>query len=120
MIVTLLEILLFPPRLDALVLRSPKESILEIFPLLELLHFDLYLANRGFLDQGWELLIYKKYELVPCADLGLMICSVRGRIIVSKVFQTIESIVDSISNQCMTLLQILKIPEICIQFSNTY
>ncbi len=29
--------------------------------------------------------MFGRYELVPCTDLGLMICSVRGRIIVSKV-----------------------------------
>ena len=47
-------------RPDSLLLRTPHESVMEIFPSLELLHFDLYLGNRGFLDFGWELPVYKK------------------------------------------------------------
>ncbi len=45
---------------DSVLLRTPHESVMEIFPALELLHFDLYLGNRAFLDFGWELPIYKK------------------------------------------------------------
>lgn len=62
---------------DALLLKNPNESVMSACPQLDVLHFDLYLGNRGFLDFGWELPVYKRFELVPCSDLGLMICSVK-------------------------------------------
>eukprot|EP00095_Tigriopus_kingsejongensis_P003653 maker-scaffold11_size778918-snap-gene-0.13 protein:Tk03653 transcript:maker-scaffold11_size778918-snap-gene-0.13-mRNA-1 annotation:"hypothetical protein BRAFLDRAFT_120280" len=70
---------------DALLLRNPNESFMVILPDLDLLHFDLHLANRSFLDDAWQLPIYRRFELVPCGDLGLMVCSVQGRIVVTKV-----------------------------------
>ena len=47
--------------------------------------FDLNLANRAFLDITWELPIFRRFELVPVTDMGLMIAVVRGHIIVTKV-----------------------------------
>jgi hypothetical protein len=35
---------------EALILRSPKDSLMEIFPMLDLVRFDLHLANKSFLD----------------------------------------------------------------------
>ncbi len=49
------------------------------------LRFKLDLENAAFLDSTWERPVYLKHDLVPCKDLGLMICSIRGHIIVTKV-----------------------------------
>jgi len=51
----------FRYRPDSVLLCNPKESIMELFPHLELLRFDLYLGNKAFLDFGWEMPIYKKW-----------------------------------------------------------
>ncbi len=58
---------------------------MEILPTVERLHFDLQLSNLSFLAETWELPERITFELVPTTDLGLMICSVGGRIVVSKV-----------------------------------
>jgi hypothetical protein len=65
--------------------RNPNDSVMEILPSLERLHFDLHLPNLSFLSDSWDLPDRITFELVPSSDLGLMICSVEGRVIVSKV-----------------------------------
>ena len=70
---------------DAVLMRTPNESVMDVLPELDTLHFDLHLANRSFLDTSWDLPVYRKYELVPCTDLGLMIANASGRIVVTKV-----------------------------------
>ena len=42
----------------------------------ELAHckFVLHLENFAFLDTTWERPAFRKHELVPCKDLGLMVC----------------------------------------------
>lgn len=59
---------------------------------LQLLHqmeerykFRLDLENFAFLDTTWERPLYLAHQLVPCKDLGLMVCAVEGHIIVTKV-----------------------------------
>ena len=67
--------------------------------------FSLEVSNFSFLDLTWERPIFRykcylpstgtkvlsnistfrQHELVPCRDLGLMVCSVEGYIIVTKV-----------------------------------
>jgi len=47
--------------------------------------FELDLANKSFLDSSWDRPEVRRFELVPCKDLGLMICPVRGYIVVTKV-----------------------------------
>lgn len=41
--------------------------------------FEVDLENFAYLDKMWERPIYRKYELVPCKDLGLMVCSIEGK-----------------------------------------
>ncbi|GFR30692.1 RUN domain-containing protein [Trichonephila clavata] len=74
---------------------DPKSSILgddimcEIF--LSLLHelnkvdFKLELKNASFLDETWILGEYKKFEFVPCKEMGITFAYIRGRIVVVKV-----------------------------------
>ena len=38
---------------DSVLLRNPNESIMDILPALDRLHFDLDLENKGFLDDTW-------------------------------------------------------------------
>ena len=45
----------------------------------------LDLENFAFMDSTWERPVYQSFDLVPCKDLGLMVCSVEGHIIVTKV-----------------------------------
>ena len=47
--------------------------------------FELDLANKSFLDSSWDRPEVRRFELVPCKDLGLMICPVRGYVVVTKV-----------------------------------
>lgn len=54
----------------------------EKFPELK---FKLELENFTFLDTTWERPIFQCHELVPCKDLGLMVCSIEGLIIVTRV-----------------------------------
>ena len=37
------------------------------------------------MDSTWERPVYQSFDLVPCKDLGLMVCSVEGHIFVTKV-----------------------------------
>ncbi|XP_042902136.1 uncharacterized protein [Parasteatoda tepidariorum] len=74
---------------------DPKTSILgneimfEIFS--SLLHelnkveFKLELKNASFLDETWQLGVYKKYEFVPCKEMGITFAYIKGRIVVVKV-----------------------------------
>ncbi|KAG8199577.1 hypothetical protein JTE90_009414 [Oedothorax gibbosus] len=74
---------------------DPKTSILgneimcEIFK--SLLHelnkidFKLELKNASFLDETWNIGVYKKFEFVPCKEMGITFAYVRGRVVVVKV-----------------------------------
>ena len=67
---------------DDSVLRS---SALFKQLLAQLPSFQLDLDNFAFLDSTWERPVYEQLDLVPCKDLGLMVCSVEGHIFVTKV-----------------------------------
>ncbi|CAL1273811.1 unnamed protein product [Larinioides sclopetarius] len=47
--------------------------------------FKLELKNASFLDETWNLGVYKKFEFVPCKEMGITFAYVRGRVIVVKV-----------------------------------
>ena len=40
---------------------------------------------KNYVGSISKLLFFSKYELVPCKDLGLMVCSIEGFILVTKV-----------------------------------
>ncbi|GIY11393.1 hypothetical protein CDAR_535811 [Caerostris darwini] len=79
----------------ALTFYDPNSSILgnEIMCeiLLSLLHelnkidFKLELKNASFLDETWNLGVYKKYEFVPCKEMGITFAYAKGRVVVVKV-----------------------------------
>ncbi|XP_054711091.1 uncharacterized protein LOC129220686 [Uloborus diversus] len=47
--------------------------------------FKLELKNASFLDETWALGIYRKYEFVPCKEMGITYAYIKGRIVVVKV-----------------------------------
>lgn len=47
--------------------------------------FRLDLENMAFLDSTWERATFLQHQLVPCKDLGLMVCTIEGHIIVTRV-----------------------------------
>ncbi|KAF8767036.1 RUN and FYVE domain-containing protein 4 [Argiope bruennichi] len=47
--------------------------------------FKLELKNASFLDETWNLGVYKKFEFVPCKEMGITFVYARGRVIVVKV-----------------------------------
>ncbi|XP_074647922.1 uncharacterized protein LOC141903618 isoform X2 [Tubulanus polymorphus] len=65
------------------------EILCEIF--LSLLHevaeinFKLNMKCCTFLDETWIMPLYKKYEFVPCKDLGILVQHIDGRQIISYV-----------------------------------
>ncbi|XP_033749237.1 uncharacterized protein LOC117333925 isoform X2 [Pecten maximus] len=65
------------------------EILVEIFQslLFELTEvpFQLQIKNASFLDNTWDLATYKKFEFVPCDDLGLHVQLVQGHLLVVSV-----------------------------------
>ncbi|GAB1605907.1 RUN and FYVE domain-containing 4-like [Argonauta hians] len=47
--------------------------------------FLLNLKNASFLDETWDLPVYKEYELVPCDDIGMTVQYLSGRTLVISV-----------------------------------
>lgn len=47
--------------------------------------FQLQIKNASFLDNTWDLATYRKFEFVPCDDLGLHVQLVRGHLLVVAV-----------------------------------
>jgi hypothetical protein len=64
-------------REDAL-LRSNQRLFSLLQELKAKVKFQLDLENFAFLDLTWERPIFLKHDLVPCKDLGLMVCSIEG------------------------------------------
>ena len=50
--------------------------------------FELDLTNKSFLDETWDRPEVRRIELVPCKDLGLMICPVRLKFNCKNFFVT--------------------------------
>ncbi|KFD67735.1 hypothetical protein M514_07475 [Trichuris suis] len=61
------------------------EILIASLAVLKQCNFRLVLKNSAFLDQQWNLPLYKTYELVPCNRIGLDIRFSKGYVIVMKV-----------------------------------
>ncbi|XP_070579872.1 uncharacterized protein [Ptychodera flava] len=62
-----------------------KESLMSMLFLITNINFELNLKNASFLDESWQIPVYKHYELVPCKDLGVIVRHVKGRVMVADV-----------------------------------
>ncbi|KAG1649783.1 hypothetical protein GQR58_028634 [Nymphon striatum] len=49
------------------------------------IQYTLKLFNASFLDETWLLPIYKRYEFVPCKNLGISISSKNNRAVITNV-----------------------------------
>ncbi|CDW55103.1 RUN domain containing protein [Trichuris trichiura] len=61
------------------------EILIASLAVLNHCNFKLTLKNSAFLDQQWNLPLYKMYELVPCERIGLHVRFSKGYVIVMKV-----------------------------------
>lgn len=61
------------------------EIFLSLIYEIDNVKFKLTLKNASFLDETWQLGVYKMYEFVPCKDLGISLGFVKGRPIVVNV-----------------------------------
>ncbi|KAJ8319405.1 hypothetical protein KUTeg_004496 [Tegillarca granosa] len=61
------------------------EILLSLLRELSKVTFKLTFKNASFLDNTWELPVYKQYELVPCSDLGLHVQLCREYLVVTSV-----------------------------------
>lgn len=65
------------------------EILAQIF--LSLVHelgqvqFDLCIRNASFLDDSWQLPVYRLYEFVPCKALGLDLVTLNGHHVIERV-----------------------------------
>ena len=73
---------LYDPLTSLFTNEDSREFILGVFSLLGNMEFDLKIRNASFLDETWELPVFKQIELVPSHDLGLTIRYVQGRAVV--------------------------------------
>ena len=63
---------------DDCLLRSNETFTNYLSQIVEKFKFKLDLENFAFLDTNWERPIFRSHQLVPCKDLGLMVCAVEG------------------------------------------
>ncbi|GIY95325.1 hypothetical protein CEXT_502641 [Caerostris extrusa] len=61
------------------------EILLSLLHELNKIDFKLELKNASFLDETWNLGVYKKYEFVPCKEMGITFAYAKGRVVVVKV-----------------------------------
>ncbi len=66
-------------------IRSSDKFCKTLADIQEATKFCLQLDNFAFLDTTWDRPTCSRHELVPCKDLGLMVCAIEGHIIVTKV-----------------------------------
>ena len=64
---------------DDCLLRSNETFTNYLIQIVEKFKFKLDLENFAFLDTNWERPIFRSHQLVPCKDLGLMVCAVEGQ-----------------------------------------
>ena len=64
---------------DDCLLRSNETFTNYLGQIVEKFKFKLDLENFAFLDTNWERPIFRSHQLVPCKDLGLMVCAVEGQ-----------------------------------------
>ena len=64
---------LYDPLISVFTNEDSREFILGVFSLLNNMDFDLRIRNASFLDETWELPMFRQIELVPSEDLGLTI-----------------------------------------------
>ncbi|XP_077862116.1 uncharacterized protein LOC100366731 [Saccoglossus kowalevskii] len=62
-----------------------KESLMSMLFLVTDIDFELNIKNASFLDETWQIPVYKHYELVPCRDLGIIVRHIKNRIMLADV-----------------------------------
>ncbi|XP_063718116.1 uncharacterized protein LOC134845164 isoform X1 [Symsagittifera roscoffensis] len=73
---------LYDPLTAIFTNEDSREFIIGVFSLLNNMEFDLRIRNASFLDETWELPMFRQIELVPSEDLGLTIRYVQARALV--------------------------------------